>query len=146
MSELELLDRLLQTWRAKWFLDEELSPEVICRDYPSLLPELRHRIDEIKLVDELIGEWEERRAAGENTTPEEICREHPQVLERFKAEMQKLDLFDSAFGEEADEPAEAAGVGTFCHGRYSVEGVLNKGGQGIIYTATDKELGRTVVV
>lgn len=147
MSHAALLKKLVDTWEQRWAAGDEPTADEICRGHEDLIPQFEKIVAELRLLDELVGEFEERRKQGQNPTPEEICREHFQLLTRFQAEIRKLALFDSAFGrsDAADSP-DANEMGEFCNGRYDIKEILNRGGQGIIYVAEDKELGRTVVV
>lgn len=87
-------------------------------------------------------EWEERTASGTPVSPADLCPDDPELASRLADEIRLLEAFDAliADGDEAIEATPAA------IGKYVVEGVLGRGGMGVVYRGWDPALHRTVAI
>jgi tetratricopeptide (TPR) repeat protein len=89
-------------------------------------------------------------------TPEEVCRDCPELLPEVRRRWQEFRLIDAQVrtllpglathpGADTITPVPPPGDLPHVPG-YEVEGMLGRGGMGVVYCATDSTLGREVAV
>src|SRR5205814_10242850 len=96
---------------------------------------------------ELLVRWEDATTSGAPPTLEELCRDCPELLPDFRRLVSRVGVVNGLLrGESAgpDDPADL--VVRIDAGRYRALGFHAAGGLGVVFTAEDRELGRTVAL
>ena len=104
------------------------------------------------LVNEFLDRWEEARDDGRTLLPEELCREAPHLLPAVRAQIERLQKLDRMLDEPTvdldittnaeDPPVDQVDItGSFGNFR-----LIDSGGLGHVYDATDRELHRDAAV
>jgi serine/threonine protein kinase/Flp pilus assembly protein TadD len=165
---LDLLDRR-DTLRLQ---GQEIALEVLCRDCPHLLPEVRRQVR----LQELRQRWEEQKAKGHLVTAEDLCHDCPELLAELKHTIQALEHWQqiAVAPEERieelmqawEESGRAVSARSLCQnsphlrerleqrmeearapfGPYHPVKILEAGGMGVVYLAQDQELQRDVAL
>ncbi len=111
-------------------------------------------------VDDLVGRWEEMRDQGTPLTIEELCAGSPELVAEVRRRIEALQAMDSALDTEEREPRSAAGdrdrpgAGPYrglpdvlrATAVYRPRCHHDHGGQGVVFTAHQEELDRTVAL
>src|SRR5262245_14375997 len=69
------LSRVLERWEREFAAGQDLSPEELCRDQPSMLPEVRRQIQALKAM-----RWVERSQSAQLEPTRVVANTTPAVL------------------------------------------------------------------
>ncbi|MCA9243351.1 MAG: serine/threonine protein kinase [Phycisphaerales bacterium] len=123
-------------------------------------------------IQQIVDDVLERRASGQRISDAEVLASHPDLSAALKVELRLLGLMEAAAsraksrssssagatgkgasGSGTDTPTVAAGSGTrLANARppnvpgYAIEGEIHRGGQGVVFRATQIATGRTVAI
>jgi len=123
---------------------EEVSAEAILARYPELA---RH---EDSAIDLIYGEFTIRAEMGQRPSPGAWLARFPAWRERIGRLLDLHEIFedfDSGRGKSPDlVPPRLDRRTTRRFGRYDLQEVVGRGGEGIVYRAVERESGRTVAL
>jgi serine/threonine protein kinase len=97
-------------------------------------------------VPELLVEWDRQRREGTPVSPEELCTGRLDDLPELRARVRRLEECDRLLGltgppaDDDDDPAPDR------IGPYEIQGVLGRGGMGVVYRGWDAGLKRAAAV
>lgn len=98
---------------------------------------------------ELLVKWEATTSRGNPQTPEELCKDCPELLPSFRELIRASAGLDDLLGSGPQQKPATRTVDApidFDAGRYKPFATIGTGGQGIVYMAEDREVGRTVAL
>jgi serine/threonine protein kinase len=105
-------------------------------------------------IDELMLRWESARQQGNDPTPEEICADCPQFVDDLRRRIRAVTDMEQVFGltdldplKTMPAPGQHAELGPLPNiPGYEIVRIIDQGGMGIVYEATEIKLGRTVAI
>src|SRR3954471_14078945 len=84
---------------------------------------------------------------GAGRTPEQVCRDCPELLPEVRERWKRFGPIDDEIGAMFPEPgADPEPAGFPQAPGYEVEGVLGRGGVGVVYLARHRRLNRPVAL
>jgi hypothetical protein len=96
---------------------------------------------------ELLVRWEDATARGDPPTLDELCRDCPELLPDFRRLVARVGVVNALLQGETAGPDNAADLPVRIDaGRYRALGFHAAGGIGVVFTAEDQEVGRTVAL
>src|SRR5262249_2330394 len=120
------------------------------------------RMDTDPRVSELLLDWQELRQKGQTVTAAELCADCPELAKELERRMATVDYWEQFLGTRDDQETAlnqtvdetgpepdppVSPVSTPTHiGRYRIEGLLGRGGFGLVYKAHDEQLQRLVAI